>query len=184
MARAMTDSSTSGSEAHGPKRVVTPVYSLSSLVGAHPEALRSIYETGRPADPAELGDAPRGRFLALGPGEGLFMAVRPIVRALATDALPWKGKVFDHGGNSGQNVVFGRRAFRFHVEVGPSHIDNKPTLLLRYGEAAYKNPWPVRAIVDELRAISPGVAIGPAFFLRDDHAPELFLWFGLERADG
>jgi hypothetical protein len=179
----MTDSSTSGGQAQGTKRVISQVYTLSSLVGGHPEALRTIYETGRPAETAELGDSPRGRLLALGPSENVFMAVRPIVRALATDALPWKGKVFDHGGNSGQNVVFGRRAFRFHVEVGPSNIDGKPTLLLNYGDAAYKNPWPVRAIVDELRAISPGVAIGPAFFLRAGRAPELFLWFGLELAN-
>jgi hypothetical protein len=180
MATGMTNAATAkDTKTKAGKRVFAGVRSLDELVGGHPDALRALYEGGRPADLAALGEAPRGRMLALGPASEAFMLLRPVLRALATDALPWKGKVFDHGGNSGVNVVFGKHMFRFHVDVGPSAIDGEPTLVLRYGEPSYKNPWPVRAIVDELRSIGDGVAIGPAFFTNkgDRH---LWLWFGLE----
>lgn len=176
-ARAPDASESAGAGVH---RLVTQVRSLDELVGAHPDALRSIYGSGRPADPSELGDAPRGRLLALVPGSGFaFMLVRPLIRALATDRLPWRGKTFDHGGNSGQNVLLGRRAFRFRAEGAPSRLDGRPTLVLRYDEPAFRNPWPVRAFVDELRTIAPRVAIGPAF-LDGGGEPTLLLWFGLE----
>ena len=171
---------TAGGEGQAFKRQGMEVTSLSTLVGAHPDALRSIYERGSPADPESLGDAPRGRVLAIGDNARAFMLMRPLLQTLATDALPWKGKVFDHGGNSGQNVVFSRRAFRFHAEVEPSYLDGKPSLLLRYGDPAYKNPRLLRAVVDELREVGPGVAIGPALRVAKDGSPDLLLWFGLE----
>ncbi|NUQ74045.1 MAG: hypothetical protein HUU21_10865 [Polyangiaceae bacterium] len=161
-------------------KVMANVSSLEELVGAHPEALQRIYERGRPADPVDLGDEPRGRVLALGPFSDAFMLLRPVIRALATDAFPWRGKVFDHGGNSGENVVFGKKMLRFRAEVGPSEVDGAPTLVLRYGEPSYKNPWPVRAIVDELRSVGRGVAIGPAYFTNKGER-YLMLWFGLQR---
>jgi hypothetical protein len=171
------DPSTNGQRAR--KRSATPVSSLSTLVGAHPDALRQMYEDGHVADPGELGDAPRGRLLALEPGSELFLLTRPVVRALGKDLLPWRGKTFDHGGNSGQNVVLGKRVFRFRTEVGPSEVDGQPTLVLRYDGG--KNPWPVSAIVDELRGIGEGIAIGPAY-LAAGGKKRLLLWWGLERA--
>src|SRR3954462_15060710 len=92
------------------RRSTLQVASLSTLVGAHPDALRKMYGDARAADPAELGDAPRGRLLTIAPGTEVFLALRPLVRAVAGgEILPWKGKTFDHGGNSGQNVVLGRK---------------------------------------------------------------------------
>ena len=105
-----------------PRRAVTPITSLDSLVAAHPDTLRALFSAGRPTDPAELGDAPRGRLLAFAQGADVFLAFRPLLRALAGDLMPWRGKTFDHGGNSGQNVLLHRRAFRFQAEVGPSKI--------------------------------------------------------------
>jgi hypothetical protein len=165
-------------EAPNRRRVVTQVESLNALVGAYPGALREIYLTGRATDPAELGDAPRGRLLALSPGAGVFLALRPLLRGLATDLLPWQGKVFDHGGNSGQNVVLGRRVLRFRAEEGPSEVDGRPALLLTYDAPAHGNPWPVRAVKDELRTVGDGIAIGPAFFAAP-HGLVQLLWFGL-----
>jgi hypothetical protein len=160
-------------------RISTNVHALSELVGAHPDALRTIYGEGRPADPLELGAAPRGRVLALAPGSGVYMLTRPLLRALASDVFPWRGKVFDHGGNSGRDVVFGKPVFRFHAEVAASEIDGKSTLVLRYVDPAFKNPWPVRAVVDELRSIGDGVALGNAF-LEIGGSKRLLLWWGLE----
>src|SRR5205823_2210483 len=93
-------------EGGGGRRQITPVSSLDTLVAAHPEALEKIYRSARPADPAELGDAPRGRLLAIAPSGELFMMMRPVVQALAGFPVGWRGKTFDHGGNSGQNVIF------------------------------------------------------------------------------
>ncbi|WP_438028086.1 hypothetical protein [Sorangium sp. So ce233] len=156
--------------------------SLDSLVGAHPDALRQLYEAGKPADPAELGDAPRGRLLALHPTAGVHMATRPLINALASRWMPWKGNEFDHGGNSGTNVVLGSKVWRFKAQLLPSELDGAPTLALTYGERAFGNPWPVSALKDELRAAGPGFAIGP-MLLKWNERWHAVLWFGLSRAD-
>lgn len=161
----------------GPKtsRHATSVNSLDALVGAHPDALRDMYLAGRPADPAELGDAPAGRVLALDRLDTMFLAVRPAIRSMKSALFPWKGKTFDHGGNSGQNRIFGRTTLRFRTEVGPSVLDGAPTLILHYDRA----PWPIRGLRDELRMVAPGVAIGPVFSNEGASGRPVF-WFGLE----
>ena len=156
------------------RRVVAPVDSLATLVGAHPRALLDLFRRGRATVPAELGDAPRGRLLALGVPKARARASSrwraPLLRALATDLLPWQGKTFDRGGNSGQNVVLGREAFRFQRRGGPSALDGRPALVLTYDAARARNPWPLRAIRDELRTVGPGIAIGPAIGRGPRHA--------------
>src|SRR5262245_55044838 len=109
------------------ERVPSHAGTLEELVGAHPEALRKIYGGGTAADPAQLGEAPHGRVLSFELGAEVFRLLLPLVRAMASDAFPWKGKVFDHGGNAGQNVVLGKPMIRFRTELGPSEIDGKPT---------------------------------------------------------
>jgi hypothetical protein len=163
-----------------PRRIVTQVSSLDSLVGAHPDALRKIFGAGRPTDPTELGDAPRGRLLAFAHGADVFLVLRPILRALATGILPWQGKTFDHGGNSGQNVVFGKKVVRFHAEASASELDGRPALRLSYDAPSYKNPWPIRIVEDELRTVGKGIAIGPGL-VRVGGGKLPILWFGLER---
>ena len=162
-----------------PGRLASHVGKLDDLIGAHPDALRKIYSGGRPTDPGELGETPRGRLLALDGAREIFSLLKPVLRALGGDALPWKGKVFDHGGNAGQNIVLGKNMLRFRTERGPSDIDGRPTLVLLYDSAAFKNPWPVRAMRDELRTVAPGIAIGPAFMTIAGARRPLF-WFGLE----
>ncbi len=162
----------------GGRRQVSQITSLDSLVGAHPEAIERIYRSAKTADPAELGDAPAGRLLAVAPAGEIFMLTRPLVQAAASFRAGWRGKTFDHGGNSGQNVIFGKKMFRFRVEVADSAIDGRPTLKLSYTDAAFKNPWPVRAIFDELRGVGPGIALGPA--LSAGSTPKVLVWFGLQ----
>src|SRR5689334_13943059 len=158
-------------------RGASMVTTLASLVGAHPDALRKLFSEGRPADPAELGEVTRGLLLSIAAAEDVFLAVRPIVRLLSSGPTPWKGKTFDHGGNSGQNLVFGKPRFRFRAEVAPSAIDGKPALRLLYNDPAFANPWPLRDVSDELRGIAPGMAIGPVL-----HHGRVLGWFGLERS--
>lgn len=163
------------------RRVSTPVTALDELVGAHTFALRDHYGAGKPTDPAELGDAPRGRLLTLEQGTGAYMLLRPAFSLLAHDWMPWKGKEFDHGGNSGRNLVGSRRVLRFRSELALSALDGQPSLVLRYGEKAFRNPWPVSALRDELRTIAPGIAIGLAVIEWRSTSIPLF-WFGLERS--
>jgi hypothetical protein len=167
----------------GRDRIAIQLSTLSDLVGAHPDALRLIYTGAPAADLGELGESPRGRLLCMEFGTSVFMLTRPVMHALARGILPWQGKTFDHGGNSGQNVFFGRHMLRFRAEVGPSELDGKPTLILHYGDEALHHPWPVRAIRDELRRAGDGLAIGPVFF-GSDNARRLLCWFGLENQSG
>jgi hypothetical protein len=162
-----------------PRRVVTPVTSLGSLVGGHPDAIRRIFGGGRPTDPGELGDAPHGMLLAFARGGEVFLALRPLLRA-GQGVFPWQGKTFDHGGNSGQNVVMGRRVLRFQAEGGPSLVDGLPALVLTYDAPAHENPWPVRALRDELRTVGPGVAVGAVLASVGGGEPMTLAWFGLE----
>jgi hypothetical protein len=161
------------------RRQVTPVTSLDTIVGAHPEALEKIYRNAKPADPAELGDAPSGRLLSISSASEVFMLTRPLVQALASFRAGWRGKTFDHGGNSGQNVVFGKKVFRFRTEMAESVVDGRPTLKLSYADPNFKNPWLVRAVFDELRGVGPGVAIGPVV---STSSGKVLGWFGLELA--
>jgi hypothetical protein len=154
--------------------------SLSELVGAHPNALRLFYEAGRVADPAVFGASPRGRILALEAGQDIFLVLRRLFQIADTDRSPWQGKVFEPSGSAGQNVVFGRRTASFRVEHADSVIDGKPTLLLRYDDPADKNPWPIRAIRDELRSVGQGLAIGPFLFVQGPTS-RVVGWWGLER---
>ena len=89
----------------------------------------------------------------------------------------WRGKTFDHGGNSGQNLILGKPRFRFRAEVAPSALDALPALRLLYADPAFANPWPVRDLVDEIRGIAPGMAIGPVLL-----SGRVLGWFGLERS--
>jgi hypothetical protein len=179
----MATQSEQQSESSGPRRITTQVTSLDSLIGAHPDALKEIYRSGKPTDPAELGDAPRERVLAFEQAAQVFMATRPLLQALASDWMPRMCKDFDHGGNSGTNVLLGKKVFRFRAEFAASELDGAPALALRYADKALRNPWPIRAVTDELRTVGSGFAIGPAFFEWQGRQL-LWLWFGLERVQG
>ncbi len=95
--------------------------------------------------------------------------------------MPWRGKTFDHGGNSGQNRLLDRRALPLPGRGGPLAIDGRPALALTYDAPAHGNPWPLRAIRDELRTVGPGIALGPALFQSSPGSAIPLFWFGLER---
>jgi hypothetical protein len=156
-------------------RVATNVTSLDTLVGAHPHALAGIFAKGEPASPDALGPRPHGRLLALTATREVHLAFRPIVEWISTSIMPWDGLVFDHGGNAGKNLVFGRETMRFRSEVGPSELDGEPALVLSYAA----NSWPIRLLRDELRTVNDTIAIGPTF-VEIGRRPVLVAWFGLE----
>ncbi|MDI3284352.1 hypothetical protein [Polyangium sp. 15x6] len=159
---------------HG--RVVSQVRSLDELVGAHPESLRRIYAAGSSLDPSSIGEG-RGRVLALVAAPGAFLAVRSLVRLLATDLLPWEGKAIE--AEIGWNLLKGgRRVAPFRIERADSSLDGGPTLVFRYDDPAQGHGWPVRALRDELRGIAPGIGIGPVIFDQGG-SPRVIAWWGL-----
>ncbi|RLB60409.1 MAG: hypothetical protein DRI90_13780 [Deltaproteobacteria bacterium] len=178
----MTQTATSDNgngAAHRPssgRRAMAPITSLESLVGAHPDALRDIYGAGSAADPSELQGQPRGLLLGVELLAPVYALTRPLVRTVAHHLLPWRGKVFESGGTAGLNRVFRWRLFRFHCEVADSELDGRPTLVLRYD--GLENPWPISRVVDELRLVGDGVAIGPVSVIIRS-APKLLGWWGL-----
>ena len=157
--------------------------SIDELVGKSPAELRALYGSGQPADPSALGSAPKGRLLALESPERVHRLVRPALELVSKRLLPWKGKSFDLGGGTGRNRVFGFEAVGFVSERGASELDGAPTLFLRYDDPSLRNPWPLNCIVDELRAVEEGVAVGPAS-LRVMGKSVLLFWWGLEGGGG
>ncbi len=162
-------------EPRSTERAASRIQGLDELVGGHPDALRALFAAGQPTDPADLGDEPRGRMLAVEKARQVNALARPILRMIA-GPLPWRGKVF-HADHSGANVVLGRSVAPFRYENGTSDVDGAEALLLRYDA----QPWPLRAIHDELRTVADGVAIGP-IVLESGGARTVIGWFGLERA--
>lgn len=150
--------------------------SLDALIGVHPAALRDLYSAGAPADPERLGTAPAGRLLAVEGLEAVHLLTRPVIVAIARSLLPWRGKSFDPNGMGGRNRVWDRSVLAFHCDNGPSELDGRPTLFLRYDGLGH--PWPLSRIVDELRSVSEGVAIGPAS-LRLVRGSKVLFWWGL-----
>ena len=154
---------------------IARVASLDSLVGAHPLALRDIYDAGEACDPAAFREGSRGLLLSFDLWRETFMLARPIVRGLSR-ILPWKGKVFESGGTSGANQVLNWQLFRFRSEVTESRLDGKPTLMISYD--GLDNPWPVADFVDELRKVGDDVYIGPAYTMSHGE-PRVLFWWGL-----
>lgn len=151
------------------------VTSLDELLGAHPDTLRTLFAGGQATDPHDLGEAPRGRLLASEQARDVNALARPIVQALAKP-LPWRGKVLRADG-TGANVIFGREVAAFSFRTEASALDGEPALVLSYAS----QPWPLRAIHDELRTVADGIAIGP-IVARTPAGPVVIGWFGLERA--
>jgi hypothetical protein len=136
-------------------RLATHVTSIDTLVGAHPDSLREIYERGEPATVDALGERPRGRLLTLVPTGAFHLLVRPLIQLLSTTFMPWEGIVFDHGGNGGANIVMGRETLRFRAERVASVIDGAPTLALTYPAMGW--------LRDEIRMVHEGIGLGVTF---------------------
>ncbi len=156
-------------------RIATSVESIEEMVGAHERALEAIFMRNGAADPAALGDAPRGRLLTFAGTAAVHLAARELVRVLSQiGAALWQGIRFDHGGNAGSHLLFGRQFLRFRVELSASALDGAPALTLRYTKAG-----PLFAKMHaELRTCGEGLAMGPVFA-----GKSVIGWIGLTRSD-
>ncbi len=145
----------------------------------HAELVRLYEGAPAPAMPALDGDL-RGRML--------HVAQPNVLRALGRvwagrDSFPWRGKSFSHWSattGEGMNRVVSDRVllFRFRTTVRPSRHDGEPCVNLDYDLPG--NPFFIRAVEDEVRAIDDGLFLGQAW-LRVGLKKHFVLWFGLER---
>jgi hypothetical protein len=178
MAHAMTATASEGAPDERRirrKRDIAHVPSLAALLGAHPDALRDIYLAAEPADPTAFGRT-RGLLLAVESLSSVHLLVRPAVRLLAGSFNPWRGVTFESGGTTGTNRVLGFDAIRFRCEVDRSELDGRPALVVRYG--GFGHSWPIANVVDELRIVGDGIAIGPSM-LSGPHGMSLLAWWGI-----
>lgn len=155
---------------------------LEELVGAHPTALRAIFEGGRAPSPDELIGSWQGRFVALPAAREIAALLRPVFRTLRGGAPLWTGKTFFPDA-TGVNHLLGQRAVRLGVEPGFSELDGAPAVIFRYDLPQHKNPWPICNVRDELRLIGGDLALGHGMISATaGGARRMFAWFALQRA--
>jgi len=157
-------------------RRMATVEAVDTLVGAHPVALRDLYQDGTQVDATLLGGERPARILAIEPLEPAFFLTRRLVRS-ASKLMPWRGKRFESGGTAGRDLILGKPAFRFRVEVGPSALDGRPTLRLAYD--GLKNPWPISTRVDEMRRVGETIAVGVTS-MAPTGRPRVTYWWGMD----
>jgi hypothetical protein len=160
-------------------------------------ALESVFAAGAP--PQDLRGPMRGRFLASTIGHHL----DPLLEALTSLWLPWKGKTFDPDAESGRNLFTagarrmmrvtlpkyrtsdeggGRHgAFPFITSTGPSAFTTGVHVLrIDYRDVPENPSWPVRKILDELVMIDDGLYLGQAL-MEFRGTLRRAAWFALER---
>lgn len=159
---------------------------LDALAKMDLQALHVSYEGGDVPTLEELDGRLPGMLLApavRGAGEGVALAV---ARALARSrAMLWKGKSFRptsqtsaEGFNLLVSLESDQKIAPFHARVGTSRHDGRDAIELDYDRP--DNPLPLRAMVDELRRVAPGVYLGQAW-LRLGGSAHLLFYFALAR---
>jgi hypothetical protein len=168
----------------------TPPRTVDDLVAMSPGELAELYASGTTPQLGVLAGETRGRFLAI-PALTALDAVplvgslvqRAVSHVLASRVNPWRGKTFaaptESHRTEGTNVVLGRSLFPFEAHVEKSALDHRETLVIRY--ASKGNPWPLNVLVDELREVSRGVWLGPAY-VRGPNGPNVVLWWACSKA--
>jgi hypothetical protein len=169
----------------------------STLAGRPSPELAGLFARGGPPEP-ELDGRYRGALLGADAAPG----VDAVLDALLGIWQPWLGKRFDAAAESGENVfdrsafAAGRRltparyriwwsedetafrALRFVTGVGRSLLDpGVRALSIDYDQP--ENPPRLRAVVDELVEVEPGVYLGQALWRR--WGVHRLVWFTLER---
>ena len=161
-----------------------PQHTLASLAALDTDALAALYASAEsPTSVTPLLGQPRGRMLAVrGLDRGPLS--RWIGRLSASSFFPWGGKSFSGTGVTGMGinrVLLGgagrHNLFPFATSIGASALDGRDAIVLDYDRP--ENPGLIRAIHDEVRAIEPGLYLGPAMW-KGRAQKTLVLWFALD----
>lgn len=169
------------------------VRNVDDLAGLSHEQLSALYAGGQPPQLGVLAGQTRGRLLSipallplrrrLGGSRLLGRSERLFDRLVAGRLMPWQGKTFappsEPKRTRGHNRVLGRELLPFEAHVEKSALDHQPTLLIRY--ELPENPTPLRRLRDELREITRGIWMGPAY-VQGPSGPRVLLWFALQKA--
>jgi len=157
-----------------------PFRSLDDLLYLGPEDLAHLYRTAETPRVSDLDGDLRGRLVAL-PLAGKSLA--PFVRALgAWDHFPWSGKSFRstddaHGEGINRFVTDRFRRYAFTTSIAPSRAGDFDAVQFDYDRR--DNPFVIRGIKDEVRAIEPGLFLGTAWLPGRRGKPRLGCYFGL-----
>ena len=176
---------TTTSTENGKALVVRVARTLDDLAKLDARELAKVYDGGTVPESIEVLDGDLvGRMLAvrrLDRGAGL----RGIAAFSRGRAFPWEGKSFRHdnettgtGINRVKVGVGTRKLFPFATRVGPSVVDDRPTVILDYDQP--ENPKVIRLIHDEIREVAPKLFLGPAAVKRNFGRPTIVLWFALD----
>lgn len=158
---------------------------LDDLSAMSISELDNLYRQGTmPASFKVLDGTPKGRMLAIR-GLDKTPLFKPIRFFSKARVFPWDGKNFTAindiqgtGINRINLIVLKQNWFPFNVRVEPSVIDGKDCIYLDYNLP--ENPWFIRKIRDELRAVAPGLFLGPAMWKTGDNSASLVLWFAID----
>lgn len=153
---------------------------LDELLEKSPSELEALYATAFvPRIDVLRGDL-RGRMLA---APIVSPRVRPVLRVIARmKGFPWRGKSFRaHGIDRGEGInriVSDRfKLFRFDTFIARSRAGDFDAVQLDYDRPG--NPWIIRRVKDEIRALRDGLYLGQAYFVTSGK-PHLVVYFGLE----
>ena len=127
-------------------------WTFERIGGFSREELLDLWRTLPAPDPAEM----EGEFSPWSPPY-FAEAFRGFLVSQGQD--DWYGKAYSRGEGYniwqiGPDVV---RSLRFAWHVGPSGLDGRPALVMDY--AAYDNPAGAWGLVDEVRALGPGLLL-------------------------
>jgi hypothetical protein len=169
------------SHATGTPRQTQPRLTLDFLLTKDVPALEALYQGARVPNLADVKGDLRGRMLATTVLRG---RVAGAVRGLAaSSAFPWRGKSFAPrgalAGDGINRVIRDRwRLYRFETFIGRSRAGDFDALQLDYDNR--DNPFFIRPIKDEMRALSNDLWLGQAY-LELRGTPRLVLYFALAR---
>jgi len=155
--------------------------SLDALLALDLPALDALYAGARVPQLEDVKGDLRGRMLATTVLHGgIARAVRSFA---ASSVFPWRGKSFlPKGGlrGDGINRVIKDRwhLYRFETFIGRSRAGSFDTLQLDYDNR--DNPFFIRPIKDEMRALTPDLWLGQAY-LEIGAKAHLALYFALAR---
>ncbi len=161
----------------------TYVRTLDDLARLRGRELRALYDRGTVPESLSVLDGDLvGRMLAVVRLDRV-VSLRVLAAFSRARVFPWAGKSFradNETTGTGINRVKlagTRRWFPFATRVGPSILDDRPTVILDYDQP--ENPAPIRMIHDEIREVAPQIFLGPAAVKRGKGRPVTVLWFGL-----
>lgn len=155
---------------------------LDDLINRSQAELEALFQLAATPSVRELSGPADGRVLA---GRvPLLLTRRDGLYLLNLSWLPWKGKVFEPGGDEqgwGYNRIgvgpLETRLFRFATAIESPLLGETDVFSLNYDIPG--NPWPIRAVRDDLKRLREGLYLG-ASYVRWQGQQVFGLFFGLE----